>query len=700
MVNGRQFLRTPNPLDRNWLFAILPAMASLLFSSCDDTSLDVPYENLPPRTTISGAPRPFSRTTYTVDLKWYGEDPDGEVIGYQYAWDDTTDWFDIAVTGSTFSINADTCCIFDTLEISAGRDSLAERFFRFHVFFLRALDNNNEPDPTPAYIAFNSVNVAPYTRFTLGPTEGDRFTGSSVTFAWEGTDPDRPEKQVVAYEYFHATNGDLKRKYGYVSELEGGQGITRDFWSRLDWIRVRADTTRLTLRNLAVTSGDPENKRHFFFVRSIDEAGAAEQIPVRDVNYTEWGVIEKPIGFVIIRSNLMGSRISGILNPPLGEVFENTPLFFSWMADLRSYYGTPNGYQYSYDNFIWSPWSRSNISFPDDGELFTPTRGRHTLFVRVRDDAGSIFMGRFPFEVFSGPDPDVKSILHWNDFYVETDPDFYPQPSDFLSFWADSLLRNVSEVQQFNPRVNPAGFSPPIRRMSDASTIILSTDSWGEERTYISALHSIGKNPIWSYVEAGGNLLIVGFRPSWNFLPDNKVSIVDSIITPDPCLNWSQPISCGGRMIWHSPIVVDSIPHPLYEYCGIETTWLNNAEDYLWSARSLQPAFLPDLVIDTTRSRLFRTGRGLPECEHLTARDDREIVPLYQFCRGANPRQPNGEDPDQCDDPSKPVGLYIPSDGQRGNVVYLGMPLYYFHTTQVKRTVEAIMVNLFGETLR
>jgi len=244
--------------------------------------------------------------------------------------------------------------------------------------------------------------------------------------------------------------------------------------------------------------------------------------------------------------------------------------------------------------------------------------------------------------------------------------------------------------------------------MSNASTMILSTDDFnGSGWPYVQLLHSTNRNPIWSYVDAGGNLLLLGFRPSWNFLPDNNYLDTGFVPQPDPCQVWSQPISCGSRMVWHNPIVADSIPHPLYEYCGVETTFLNNAKDFLWSARSMQDtSLLPDLRVDSSRALFFRTGQGLAECEHYKYRDDRSVVPLFQFCRVAEPRPKELIDgvrvdlPNPCDDGGTPVGIYIPSDGKRGHVVYLGMPLFYFEPARTKKVVEYILVSLFGESFQ
>ncbi len=584
--------------------------ALFLAAGCDNTDLSSPDTNIPPRTIISGGPRPFTKSSYLVDLKWFGEDSDGEVVAYEFAWDDTTDWVKVEKTDSTFIVNADSCCTYDTLQSTSGNEEISESFFRFHTFFVRSIDDRGALDPSPTHITFNSVTVAPVTRLTGGPIGLTNGTGEAVRFEWEGSDPDSPNNAVVGYEYFHTLSGRLRDEFGYVPNGEGGGGVTRELWNSLDWTRVGAETTFVVLRNLQPTNGDIRGKRHFFFVRSIDEAGAVEQVPSEGVNFVEWGVLNKSTGSIMIRSNVMGIRFSGGAAPEVGEVFEGTDLIFSWGADLRAYGGRVQGYTHAYDDFRWDPWDINDTRFPVSGGL-NATRGRHSFFAKVQDDAGLEILGEFPFEVFAGPDPDLSTVLHWNDFYVSTEPDFYPGPDEFLDFWADTLLASFDLIDQFNPGKDRNVVDPPIRRMSAASTLILTTDDFeGDTWPYIQQLHASSNDPIWSYVDAGGNLLLLGFRPSWNFLPDNNYIDTGFVPIPDPCQVSSQPISCGSHMIWYNAIVADSIPHPLYEYCGVETTWLNNSEDFLWSAKSLLPG-LPDLLVDSTRSRFLSAGDGL-----------------------------------------------------------------------------------------
>ncbi|NNE08090.1 MAG: hypothetical protein HKN20_05955 [Gemmatimonadetes bacterium] len=667
----------------------------LISGACNDDVATAPDMNIPPRTQISGGPVPFNNSLYLVDLKWFGEDADGEVSTYEFAWDDTTEWFETVLSGSTFVVRSDSCCVYDTTSEVAG-DIITESFFRFHTFFIRAIDNEGLADPTPAFITFNAVTVAPQTTLNRGPGVGaSTSSGPSASFEWEGRDPDSPDNRVVAFEYFRATNGDLKRNYGYTAAT----GVTRDLWNRLDWVRVQADTTFLVLRNLEPTAGDILNKKHFFFVRAIDEAGAVEQVPVQGVNWVDWGVAGATTGQLTIRSNVMGSRITQG-GAEEGAVFEGTKIIFSWQADLRSYGGVVTGYGWAYDNVLWSPWDIGVTRFPETGDGFRPTRGRHSFFARARDEAGLIVQTEFPFEVFAGPaEVETTAVFHWNDFFYEQSDMFWPGQQQYLRYWSDTVMSRFNITEQFNPKVSASNQKVPIRQLSRATTLLLTVDDWEGDggAPFLSNLVDIQQNPIWSYVDAGGNLLLVGFRPTWNFLPDNDYIDTGFIPIPDPCSKLSAgPKNCGAELIWWNEIVADSIPHPVYEYCAVDTTVIDDQLDYMQSAQSRDPT-LPDLVLDPVRARGWirdngnAANSGLHQVERFKTDDNRNAIELYGFGRKLDPGSAAGE---------LPMALFIPSNGSRGNVVIFGGPLWYFDPDDVKLTVETIMISLFGEEFR
>lgn len=649
-----------------------------MIGACDSTDSSAPDGNIPPTTIISGGPEPFGKSSYLADLKWFGEDMDGSVDHFDFAMDDTTEWFQSTLTESVFVVTSNDDIISDTVRFEDGTSQISDLHSRYHTFFIRSVDDKGAVDPTPAFLTFNSTTVAPSTRITSGPS-GD--SGRAVSFHWEGQDPDHPTSAVAAYEYFHSTQGEIKEKYIYDPSLS--EGLIDQVWNQLHWTRVGSDTMSVVLQNLESGSGD---HRHIFCVRSIDEAGAIEQIPnahLENGNYRNWGVVTNPVGSVVIRSNVMGT--AGGNMDHVGNIFEGTRVVFNWNANLGAYDGVVTGYSYAYDNPIWSPWNLESINYPEDmSEAFIPSLGNHTFYVRAKDEAGLVTTAEFPFVVHHGPTSlEETRIFMLQDFHMEAFGDFYPSPEKYRSFWSDSILINFDHTI-LDPREEDSD-DIPIRDLSRSTTLILTTDDFESgEYPQVATWHDQNINPIWSYVNSGGNLLLCGFMPAWNFLIDNDFIDTGFVPVRDPCFKWSSPLNCGSNLIWFTPQLSDSFPHPLYEYCALETTWLDETADYLWSAKALLTN-LPDLHVDSTRSLNF-VRDGLWNCERLTLRDDKGAIPIYGYSRTKNP-----------DDWEDPVGVWIPSSGTSGHVVYLGMPLYYFGPADVKELVETILMTIFRE---
>ena len=69
-------------------------------------------------------------------------------------------------------------------------DVLETPFERWHTLFVRAVDNEGTPDPTPDYRSFNATNFAPTVSLREPVRAGQIFTGPPVVvFNWDGADP-------------------------------------------------------------------------------------------------------------------------------------------------------------------------------------------------------------------------------------------------------------------------------------------------------------------------------------------------------------------------------------------------------------------------------------------------------------------------------------------------------------------------------
>jgi hypothetical protein len=167
------------------------AAALLALASCNNETPspvdDDPGPNRPPETSVFIAER--SRAAgVPVRFGWNGEDADGRVEGFEIALDDTSGAAAWRWTASGDSM----------VELSLGDDGSAHD----HVFFVRAVDDDDAEDPSPAWIDYVASTVSPTIELvsaladcpTLGAkalVSGDTVeVFSDVTFAWTGWDAD------------------------------------------------------------------------------------------------------------------------------------------------------------------------------------------------------------------------------------------------------------------------------------------------------------------------------------------------------------------------------------------------------------------------------------------------------------------------------------------------------------------------------
>ncbi|MFN3951226.1 MAG: hypothetical protein ACK4KT_02350 [Thermaurantimonas sp.] len=139
--------------------------------SCKRGSLK---ENIPPSTKIYlneinrvGE----NRLNSTVYLSWYGTDPDGYVIGFEFSLD-AQSWSFTTRTDSIFRFS-----------LTAGNDT------DDIDFWIRAIDNMGARDPNPAYLKIPLRNTPPVAEFDQASQPADTVY-IAATFRWRATDAD------------------------------------------------------------------------------------------------------------------------------------------------------------------------------------------------------------------------------------------------------------------------------------------------------------------------------------------------------------------------------------------------------------------------------------------------------------------------------------------------------------------------------
>lgn len=242
-------LSTISALFLAFLFAI-----TLFAPGCRD-EIALPIDrNQRPETVLTGAPGDSQTSVYRVHLHWNGFDPDGEVVAYEWAVTESLpnlDDVEFRRTDRTDSIFA--------FQVEVNREVLG------HRFYVRAIDNENAVDETPAYTFFAARNTCVprviFTRsFATLPSGATRQivstselnpsdtipAGSAVTFAWRGEDcdvivnPDGSIEQVGKVVRFSYKLGPIE--VGYID------GTLADSVATYPAARLRSDRFALTVR--------------------------------------------------------------------------------------------------------------------------------------------------------------------------------------------------------------------------------------------------------------------------------------------------------------------------------------------------------------------------------------------------------------------------------------------------------------------
>ncbi len=168
--------RAPRFTRRAVVTAALCLLTVLSFAALTGCSRDLGklHPNTPPETGVF-VQGPLDTVRYAVKLYWWGQDADGEVVGFYYQW--TLDGADPVDTDWTFTAAKNKDFV---LPVPSG--------YAVQTFWVKAVDDKNEEDPSPATQNFPVVNSMPSVAF-----EEDALpdtTLPAVSFYWQGTDPD------------------------------------------------------------------------------------------------------------------------------------------------------------------------------------------------------------------------------------------------------------------------------------------------------------------------------------------------------------------------------------------------------------------------------------------------------------------------------------------------------------------------------
>ena len=227
--------KNTNPLDNESPDTYLFLQIKGDSSAVDDTSFTGSDTIVTKDTLITG----LDTTSSEQILHWWGEDSDGEVIGYYYKWDYQNQ------------------PVFTTKESDTFFVPIKQRYDNFS-FKVWAVDNDSSRDPTPARLTFPVYNSFPNISFRNksnpeappGNPDVVNYTFPTRTFVWDATDPD------------------------------GNQTLTKILWALDDtseWNVIERQNgvlpDRVTLEEDVLTTG----MEHTFYVKAVDVANAESE---------------------------------------------------------------------------------------------------------------------------------------------------------------------------------------------------------------------------------------------------------------------------------------------------------------------------------------------------------------------------------------------------------------------------------------
>jgi hypothetical protein len=561
---------------KRWIPVLL--LGAIVLAGCNDNDLGIEKRkaNRPPETILaSGPPDGTTGAVYKVQLYWSGSDPDGTIDHYDFilvdhpAIKDNIDgsgadsvivrvpepddprWVGTTATDSVFITLADT--LRSELQPSDSTGTAEEirglPWERWHTFFIRAVDNEGTPDPTPDYRSFNSVNIAPSVWLTEPIRPGARFDGpSTIIFNWDGEDPvgdgDVIDPVAARWVIIDTQIDALKQAINFPDSLYVLPSRYR--WS--EWRRWDAqDQTgrRAILRNLvqAATVGDRVLGWYIFAVQAMDEAGAITPVFDMSSDRRNNAVTVRVSGAVgpllTVREPFLGtSQFLGGGRPVQIDIAAGQPLNFCWEGDAERYGGEIVDYRYGWD--ISNPeedseWDQNWCSSCVCATTRTFTSGTHTLFIQVRDNAETITEARFILQVNQVT---RSRDLLWVDDTQEIIPNSGQERAEderwltILSelaaendFQFDTVL-DVFDVIDNNSQV------PPINKVFDYQAVVWSVRGAGKATAlatlarFVDPFLEKNRNTAQSfnflgiYLRNNGRLWVHGTRPAKLLWPD------------------------------------------------------------------------------------------------------------------------------------------------------------------------------------
>ena len=244
---------------------------SFIIVGCDTGLTGSKVENQPPSTnlTVENINRGEDfRLSSQINISWWGNDPDGYIVGYEYAINDTSEgaW--------SFTTKSDSTFILPITEGNEVDDVL---------FKVRAVDNDGAKDPIGASLTYPIVNSKPSVSFNQNETPPDSLF-SIASFGWSVDDPDGL-LNIRSTEIAINDTADGWVDIPFSAENEGRIFISLEVDNSTTGTKTadvfigRAYRTGVNeLGDLLQIPGVEVGSMNKAYIRSIDAAGAVSQV--------------------------------------------------------------------------------------------------------------------------------------------------------------------------------------------------------------------------------------------------------------------------------------------------------------------------------------------------------------------------------------------------------------------------------------
>lgn len=319
-------------------FALVASLLLIWVLGCEVADPGNSYGNQPPTTILSRAPLDGDTVNHYIELRWAGNDVDGEIQGFR-----------LLVDGSEISFTAAT----DTMiAFTSTEDGLPTS----HTFTVIAVDDDNTEDPNPPQRQFYTTNEKPAVEWGEGTVPIDAEVGYGFRMVLKGLDDNR------SLLWFALSVGD------------------EDSWSEWseDSIFYIGDTALELYPDgvNVVSNAGLADGAVTLYARVRDAGGSVSETISRTVNVSSG---YRPV----MEATVTGAYGSDEFYPD-GSVYRrnNVETQISYAASAAAYYGQIQAYRYE-DSDGWSEWTNTpSLIFTD-----LPT-GEYPFKFTARDIAG------------------------------------------------------------------------------------------------------------------------------------------------------------------------------------------------------------------------------------------------------------------------------------------------------------------------